>query len=193
MIDSFGRSIYQKIVVDPCLPIYSRLSPVIFTYLSLLTGILVFPLLTVKYSVSAFLMLMLSGYFDTLDGSVARDKNQTTPFGAALDITSDRVVEFSVVLGLYFYCPDERGLNCVFMLGSILFCVTTFLVVGIFTQNSMEKSFHYSPGLVERGEAFVFFSIMILLPAQFHVVSYLFSSLVFLTGALRLVQFKKAQ
>lgn len=190
MIDSYGRSLYQKVIVNPVLPIFSFLSPTTITYFALFAGISVLPLLAVKYSGYAFAMLLLSGFLDTLDGSVARFKNQTTSFGTALDIMGDRMVEFSVILGLYLFYPEERALSCLLMLGSILFCITSFLVVGVFTQNNTEKSFHYSPGLIERAEAFIFFSIMILFPITFSIVSYLFSTLVLFTALIRLWQFR---
>jgi len=191
MIDSYGRTLYQKVVVDPFLPIFSYFSPTTVTFFALITGVAVLPLMAIKYPILAFVMLLFSGFLDTLDGSIARFKNQTSPFGAALDIVGDRMVEFSVILGLYLYQPEIRSLNCLLMLGSILLCITSFLVVGIFTQNKKEKSFHYSPGLIERAEAFIFFSIMILFPRAFFVISYLFIALVFFTALIRLWQFKK--
>lgn len=178
MIDSYGRSLYQKALVDRLLPVFSTLLPITLTSFALFF--------------CACGMLVVSGFLDTMDGSVARLKNQTSPFGAALDITSDRIVEFSVIFGLYFFDPENRALSCFLMLGSILFCVTSFLVVGIFTQNSSEKSFHYSLGLMERAEAFIFSSFLILLPGYFIPKSTLFSGLVFLTGVYRLRQFKKS-
>lgn len=75
------------------------------------------------------------------------------------------------------------------MLTSILLCVTSFLVVGIFTEKQTEKSFYYSPGLIERGEAFFFFILMILFPSYFVLLSSLFILLVLLTTAIRVVQF----
>ncbi|MFN4174912.1 MAG: CDP-alcohol phosphatidyltransferase family protein, partial [Parachlamydiaceae bacterium] len=190
MIDSFGRSFYQRRVIEPLLPSLSSFSPITVTFFALISGVLVLPLLAMRYSMGAFLCLMISGFLDTLDGSIARYKNQTTPFGAALDIIGDRMVEVSVVMGLYFFQPEERALNCLLMLGSILFCITSFLVVGIFTQNDTEKGFHYSPGMIERTETFIFFSIMILFPVVFSFVSYLFTALVFFTAFVRLWQFR---
>ncbi len=193
MIDSYGRTYYQKAIVDPVLPIFSFISPTMITFFGIVAGISILPLLVIKYTILAFMMLLFSGFLDTLDGSMARFKNQTTQCGAAFDIIGDRMVEFSVILGLYLYEPEIRSLSCLLMLGSILLCITSFLVVGIFTQNNTEKSFHYSPGIIERGEAFIFFSIMILFPVVFSVVSYLFIGLVFLTTLIRLWQFKRSQ
>lgn len=190
MIDSYGRSLYQKVIINPVLPMFSSFSPVTLTFFALCTGIFALPLLAMHYSKMAFMALLISGFLDTLDGSLARFKNQTTPFGAALDVTGDRIVEFSIIMGLYLFSPEERALSCLLMLGSILFCITSFLVVGIFTKNDTEKGFHYSPGMIERTEAFIFFSIMILFPVVFSFVSYLFTALVFITAFVRLWQFR---
>ncbi|MBA2727365.1 MAG: CDP-alcohol phosphatidyltransferase family protein, partial [Parachlamydiaceae bacterium] len=143
MIDSYGRTFYQKVIVDPFLPTFSFISPTTITFLAIVTGTSILPLLALKYTFLAFAMLLFSGFLDTLDGSMARFKNQTSPFGTVFDIIGDRIVEFSIVLGLYLYQPELRALNCLLMLGSILLCITSFLVVGIFTQNNTEKSFHY--------------------------------------------------
>ncbi len=193
MIDSYGRAFYQKLIIDPFLPAFSFLGPSTITFFALMAGISVLPLLVIEYPITAFFMLLFSGFLDTLDGSIARFKNQTTPFGTAFDIIGDRIVEFSVILGLYFYHPEARALSCLLMLGSILVCITSFLVVGIFTQNKTEKSFHYSAGIIERAEAFIFFSIMILFPASFFIVSSLFIALVCLTTLIRLWQFKRSE
>jgi len=101
------------------------------------------------------------------------------------------MVEFAVILGLFFVDANERALPSLVMLGSILLCITTFLVVGIFVENQSVKSFFYSPGLIERAEAFIFFSIMILFPSTFMVAAYLFSALTFFSAIFRFWEFMK--
>jgi phosphatidylglycerophosphate synthase len=141
------------------------------------------------YSFIAVLCLALSGFLDTLDGSIARHTQRASPKGAALDIISDRVVEFVIILSLFLIDPASRALPSLFMLGSVLICITSFLIVGIFTQNESQKSFHYSPGLMERAEAFIFFAAMILFPLAFPVLSALFSLLVAITALIHIFQF----
>ena len=68
--------------------------------------------------------------------------------------------------------------------------MTSFLVVGIFSENKSQKGFHYSPGLMERPEAFLFFAMMMLLPTLFSALALLFTFLVFLTAGLRVLEFK---
>lgn len=191
MLDSHFRSTYQKILVEPVLSlawIHNR-SPATMTVLSCLFGLAAAPLIASQLNILAILFLIISGYLDTLDGSLARHQKTTSHTGAVLDIISDRLVEFSVILSLFLIHPLERGLPCILMLGSVLLCITSFLVVGIFSKNSSEKSFHYSPGLMERAEAFLFWGAMILFPPFFSFLAYLFTVLVLYTALYRLKQF----
>ena len=191
MLDSHFRSTYQKVFVEPLLSIawISNRSPVTITLLSCLFGLAAAPLIASQLNILAILSLIISGYLDTLDGSLARLQKTTSHTGAVLDIISDRLVEFSVILGLFLIHPLERGLPCILMLGSVLLCITSFLVVGIFSENSSEKSFHYSPGLMERAEAFLLWGAMILFPFCFSFLAYLFTALVLYTALYRLKQF----
>lgn len=193
MIETNLRKTYQKICIDPVLRIkgLQKVHPIFLTYFAGFLGIGIFPALAFGFPLLAFALLVISGFIDTLDGSLARHYEKSSPEGAALDILSDRVVEFAIILGLYCVDPSSRSLPIIFMLGSILICVTSFLIVGIFTKNDSEKSFYYSPGIIERAEAFIFFAIMILLPSTFFFLSYLFSFLVFLTAFIRIFQFLK--
>ena len=194
MIDSYFRSPYQKRIIHPLLKwnFLSRVSPALLTLFGLLFGLLVPFFLAWHLSFFALIALITSGFFDTLDGSLARSQKATSNRGAVFDIIADRAVEWGVILGLYFYDPS-RSLLCLLMIGSILLCITSFLVVGMFQENTSEKSFHYSPGLMERAEAFIFFSLMILLPQFFTVLATLFVALVLLTAILRTYQFKSHQ
>ncbi|MCI0382240.1 MAG: CDP-alcohol phosphatidyltransferase family protein [Chlamydiae bacterium] len=191
MIDSKLREIYQKHCIDPLLKFswIERIPPNKITFTALFFGLSSAISICLQYPFLALFFLILSGFFDILDGSVARYLNRATSKGAVLDITFDRIVESSIILSLYFVEPNTRALPCLFMLTSILICITTFLVVGIFAHNQSQKSFHYSPGLMERSEAFIFFSAMIIFPNLFYFLALLFTALVFITSFIHIQQF----
>ena len=195
MIEHIIRPVYQRWLVDPIVEyIGDRLSPITVTILSGLCGSAVWVALSLfSAPYWAVLFLLLSGYCDTLDGSIARAQQKASPIGASLDITVDRLVEFFIIYALFSVDPQGRGHLCFLLLGSILFCVTTFLVVGIFTKvegpTSLKKSFYYSPGLIERPEAFAFFGIMILWPQAFIPLSFMLTGLILYTGSKRLFYF----
>ncbi|GAB4391596.1 MAG: CDP-alcohol phosphatidyltransferase family protein [Gammaproteobacteria bacterium] len=193
MIEAYIRPTYQRLLVTPCAHrLHNKLSANQATIAATISGILVIPLLLLHLPWAAAITLLLSGYFDTLDGTLARLHNNSTPLGTMLDITSDRIVEASIVIGLYLVAPAQRAGLSLFMLTSILICVTTFLVAGIFAENSSNKSFHYSPGLIERPEAFAFFIAMMLLPHYFTPLAIMFSLLVLFTAYWRVHQFYTA-
>jgi archaetidylinositol phosphate synthase len=194
MIEYYLRPQYQRILVNPIAQLLAkRVTSNQITVLSGFLGILVLPALMFNQVYWAIGLLLLSGYCDTLDGTLARINNYSSDWGSVLDIMTDRVVELSVVFALWTVAPDQRALGCLLMLGSMLLCITSFLVVGIFNLNDSEKSFHYSPGLMERAEAFIFFIAMIIWPDAFLFFALLFSLLVTLTALIRLVQFRSLQ
>ena len=193
MIEPYIRPHYQKILGDPVASCLGKfLSPNHLTLLSIVIGLAIMPALYYGQTMLALCLLFISGGLDSLDGTVARLFHKASPYGTALDIGGDRIVEFAVLLGLFLVSPETRALDSLIMLGSILICVTSFLIVGVFSENNSKKSFHYSPGLIERLEAFAFFGGMILFPSLFHLLAFLFSFLVFLTALMRMIEFKKA-
>ena len=191
MLETHLRPTFQKWLIAPFLNLHllQKTSPLFLTLLTGILGLITCPLIAFHFKYIALIPLILSGYLDVLDGSLARHHKQSSPKGAVFDIFSDRLVEVLIILGLYLAAPETRALPSLLMLGSSFLCVTSFLVVGIFTENSSSKSFHYSPGLIERAEAFLFFVAMILFPALFTPLAYLFTTLVLITTATRLTQF----
>jgi phosphatidylglycerophosphate synthase len=56
----------------------------------------------------AGVLIIVAGLLDTLDGALARQTNQVTPFGAFLDSTTDRFAEGALFLGI-MYAFVQRG------------------------------------------------------------------------------------
>ena len=190
MLEQTIRHRYQMILVDPIVKLIGdSVHPISITVLSGILGILFIPFLLGGHQFGAITCLLLSGYCDTLDGSLARAQKKQSDFGSVLDIMMDRLVEFSVVFGLFLIAPVAHALPAVLMLSSMLLCITSFLVVGIFSENNSRKSFHYSAGIMERAEAFVFFVAMTIFPSFFDVLAYAFTGLVLITAFIRLKQF----
>ncbi|MBA2653179.1 MAG: CDP-alcohol phosphatidyltransferase family protein [Tatlockia sp.] len=194
MIEHHLRQGYQRILINPLANLLkNRITPNQMTVLSGFLGLLVLPVLMLHHKFAAVILLLLSGFCDTLDGTLARLTHNSSDWGSVLDIMTDRLVEFVVVFALFIVAPPQQGLCSILMLGSMLLCITSFLVVGIFTDNDSQKSFYYSPGLMERAEAFLFFIAMMLWPKAFVFLAILFTILVTLTAVIRLRQFYSQQ
>ena len=69
---------------------------------------------------AAGIVVLLAGFFDILDGALARATNQTTRFGAVLDATLDRFSEavlfFSIIV-FYALRADERLVLLIALVG----------------------------------------------------------------------------
>src|SRR5690554_4659320 len=109
-----------------------------------LAGVLVYfglPLLGVA-------LLWLSGFFDAVDGSMARE-TKTSSFGTVLDVTFDRIVEIGIILALALRYPDA-ALALLLLSCAIIVSMTVFLTVGAVTDKKGMKSFYYQAGVAER-------------------------------------------
>jgi archaetidylinositol phosphate synthase len=190
MLESWCRDYYQRWCVDQlALKLAPRWSPMVITLAGVLLGLAAAITTAWHLTLLPVILLLASGYCDTLDGTLARLRKVSSPIGSVCDIVADRVVEFAMVLGLFWVDPLSRSLTSMLMLGSFLICITSFLVVGIFTENQTEKGFFYSVGLIERTEAFIFFILMIVFPDWFNVLAVLLTVLVWVSALLHLYAF----
>ncbi|XQY92947.1 CDP-alcohol phosphatidyltransferase family protein [Metabacillus sp. HB246100] len=137
----------------------------------------------------AILTLWFSGFLDAVDGTMAR-LTKPSSWGTVLDITFDRIVEISVILGLAFAFPDSQWALLLLSV-SIIVSMTIFLTVGAVTEKQGMKSFYYQAGLAERTEGFILFSLMILLSPYLTIVTLIFFGIELYTAFQRLMEAKK--
>ena len=109
----------------------------------------------------------------------------SSPLGAILDITFDRVVELSMVTAIAWRFPEAR-FELVVLAGVIAIAMSLFLSIGAAIQNRIVKSFHYAPGLGERTEAFICLSLMILDSERLVLWTWVFVGVIVFTMAQRL-------
>ncbi|ACD30421.1 CDP-alcohol phosphatidyltransferase family protein [Francisella tularensis] len=177
MIEQKIRPVFQRIFVDGIAKFIAPvIAPNLITLISLIVGLVAAIAFFINQYLCIFLLL-LSGYFDILDGSVARLQGSSSSFGTILDILSDRFVESFIIIAIFINQLDIAWVGLLMMM-SIIVCISSFLLVGIFSQKESSKSFYYSPGLIERAETFIFFIVMILFPNIVVVLGLIYTLLV---------------
>ena len=120
MLEQYVRQYYQHYFVDHlAVMVGKKMTPLQITMLGGLVGCMVPVAIYYRQPLFAVFLLLMSGLLDTLDGTVARIKNQVSDMGSLLDIFIDRLVEFSVIFGIWVYAHFDRSLMCLLMLGSI--------------------------------------------------------------------------
>ncbi|ANU13077.1 CDP-diacylglycerol--glycerol-3-phosphate 3-phosphatidyltransferase [Planococcus halocryophilus Or1] len=137
----------------------------------------------------AVIVLWLSGYLDVVDGTMAR-KTKLSPWGTLLDISFDRIVEISVILGLAFRFPDAMW-ALLLLSTSIIVAMTVFLTVGALSDKNGVKSFYYQAGLAERTEGFILFTLMIVFSTYLIAITLVFIAIQLFTIYQRMAEAKR--
>jgi len=101
------------------------ITPNALTWFGFLLAVGAAVLIAKGHLLAAGVVVLVAGFFDILDGALARHTNRTTHFGAVLDATLDRLSEGVLLLGilaLYAREPSTVGilLAGAALLGSLL-------------------------------------------------------------------------
>ena len=98
------------------------------------------------------LLLWVGGFFDVLDGAVARHNGTSSSFGAFLDSTLDRLVDMAVLLGILIHYAEAGELRLALLAG--LASIAAVLVS--YTKARAESIVsEFNGGLMERFERVV--------------------------------------
>lgn len=188
MIDTYGRKYIQptiNFIAKGAIALH--LTPIKLSLLGVIIGITSAIVFAFGLPLLALILLWISGVFDVLDGTVARQTDSASDLGAFLDITFDRMVEVSLLLAFAFSNPVLMTM-LLFLAITIILSLTIFLTVGNFAKKTSKKAFYYQAGLAERTEAFIFFTFMMLLPSLTLILGYIFGAIILFTAGQRFVE-----
>lgn len=115
-------------------------------------------------ALAGIVALAISAGFDAVDGVIARECASPSAIGGVLDLTSDRVVETFVIVGIAWRDP-ALYFPALMLVGSWYVNITLFLSVGAALERYGPKLIDYPPGILERTEAIVFFAVLALVEA----------------------------
>ena len=174
-------------------PFFNKLGTILLRYrfeantitlISFITGAIAGISLAFHYSILALFLLWFSGLCDVMDGTIARLSGTTKKIGAYIDLISDRMVESAIILGFTFFAP-QHYLSYIIFLIAVLFHFSTFVVAGAIFKNNGPKGMHYDQSLIERAEAFITFSLMMIYPHYIFQILMVFNALVIYTALTR--------
>lgn len=191
MLDTHGRK-YVEPIISRTARWFLRLglNANQVTWIAFILGTLTGPLIYFDMPIVAVILLWVSGYLDAVDGSMARASQKSSAWGTVLDITFDRIVELSVIIGLAARFSEAQFL-LLLLTASIVFSMTVFLTVGALSEKKGVKSFYYQAGLAERTEGFILFTIMILFPSFLLWSTGIFLAVEIFTALQRMLEAKR--
>jgi CDP-diacylglycerol--glycerol-3-phosphate 3-phosphatidyltransferase len=122
------RKAASSYFTDPLVRVLARtpVTPNSLTWFGFALAIGAAVLVALGHLLIAGFVVLIGGFFDMLDGALARRTNRVTPFGAILDSTLDRLSEGVILLGiLVLYAREESAIG-ILLVGIVL--ITSMLV-----------------------------------------------------------------
>ena len=114
-------------LIQPAVGLLARTSitPSAVTWFGFLVAVGAAALIITGHLFAAGFVVLVAGFFDLLDGALARHTNRVTRFGALLDSTLDRLSEAVLLLGILVLYAGGQSVTpillvCVALVGSLL-------------------------------------------------------------------------
>jgi len=149
------RQYFAKIV-DPIAKYIAKtgVSPNTLTILGVASSTIYLVFAWYNALIYAFIMVIFAGFFDVVDGAVARLLGKTSKVGEFLDSTLDRLSDAMLITGLLFMNINN------FLVISLL--ILSFLVSYVRAKGELLGLKMEGIGLIERAERIIFISIIVI-------------------------------
>jgi CDP-diacylglycerol--glycerol-3-phosphate 3-phosphatidyltransferase len=112
----------EKIFTDPVVTLLAKtgVTPNTLTWIGFLIAGVTAVFAALGNTLVAGLLLLFGGYFDMLDGSLARRTGKVSVFGEVLDSTLDRLSEGVILIGLFYWFAVEGSLLGIMLAGATM-------------------------------------------------------------------------
>ena len=150
--------------MEPVAKAFARtgLTPNAFTLIGLVVGVVAALLFAYGMQLRAGFVLIICGFFDFIDGAVARVVGRETAFGGVLDSVVDRYVDFLIFAGIIYAFINgglaEAGLLPGWTWG-ILAIVGSLMVSYTRARAEAAGSGKLDVGVAERGERIIILAV----------------------------------
>ena len=136
------------------------ITPSAITWMGFLLAVGAALLIVSGQLLAAGLVVLVAGYFDILDGALARYTNRATRFGAILDSTLDRLSEAVVLLAILVLYAREQLIAQTLLVGVALF---GSLLVSYIRARAEALGLECQAGLFTRAERVIVLALGLLL------------------------------
>jgi CDP-diacylglycerol--glycerol-3-phosphate 3-phosphatidyltransferase len=138
----------------------TSITPNAITWVGFLLTIGAAALIILEHLFAAGFVVFVAGFFDMLDGALARSTNRTTRFGAILDSTLDRLAEAVLLLSILFLYAGEQSVAEILLVGVALL---GSLLVSYIRARAEALGLECQAGLFTRAERVVVLALGLLL------------------------------
>jgi CDP-diacylglycerol---glycerol-3-phosphate 3-phosphatidyltransferase len=165
-----------------------HIHPNAFTITGTFFGFIASACIVFEHFILGALALLLSGFFDMLDGAVARTSGRVTIFGGFLDSVLDRYTDLLVMGGIFFFYVVH---------GSVRYASITFIaavgtaIIPYARARAEAAAVQCKSGLLERPERIALLVIGLFVPALLSSVIIVLAVLTHITVIQRIIHVRK--
>jgi phosphatidylglycerophosphate synthase len=196
VIDESFRLILPRFV-GPILKTYEKLglSPNVITIFGFIFSCVSAVMIVLHLYLPAVVIWWLGRLLDGTDGIYARTTNQTSDFGAFLDILCDMASYSVMILGFSFAFPHLQS-SWIIIISLYVLCITGALSLGNFEEKKKipsknNRGLRLASGIAEGGETGIAYTLFLLFPKYLEFLVVLWICILFLTVLARLILAKK--
>ena len=151
------------------------ITPNQITLLALAVSFVAAYLVATKFFLPALGLWWVGRLFDGTDGIFARETNQTTPYGAFLDILCDMASYSIMIIGFSFAFP-EMQLTWIVIIMLYVLCITGALALGSFEDKKSQikkdnRGLRLAAGIAEGGETGIAYSVFLLFSGHISILA----------------------
>ncbi len=151
-------------LMEPTVKAFARtgFTPNLFTLIGLAVGVVAAFLFAYGLQLWAGVVLLICGFFDLIDGAVARVIGRATAFGGVLDSVVDRYVDFLIFVGIIYAFISGQLAEVGFLPGwawGILAVFGSLMVSYTRARAEAAGSGKLDIGIAERGERILILAI----------------------------------
>ena len=156
------RKIMANYFTQPVVRLLDKtpIAPNAVTWFGFLVTVSAAALIIIGHPFAAGFVVLIAGFFDMLDGALARSTNRTTRFGAILDSTLDRLSEAVLLLSILVLYAREQSTVGILVVGVAL---VGSLLVSYIRARAEALGLECQVGLFTRAERIVVLALGLLL------------------------------
>jgi phosphatidylglycerophosphate synthase len=196
MFDGKARNLLDPMLLSVARQLtYWRITPNQITVLALCIGVVAAGAIGAGYFLTGLFFLLLSRFFDGLDGSLAKVSGRVTDFGGFLDIVLDFAFYGIIPLGFILADMEQNALAGSALIFSFYVNGASFLAFSVMAEKRKlssnargTKSIYFTTGLAEATETIAVFGAACVFPQWFPLLAWAFAAVCLYTALARILQ-----
>ncbi len=182
-------------LLRPVVPVLARrgVTPTHVTVAAFLLGIAGAFCIANSWTIVGLAAWLTSRVGDALDGTLARETDQSTAFGGYLDITLDMAAYAAMAVAFAVLHPGLGVAWPAILTGYVLVITTTLALsdaAGTLGRHvsATNRTFQFTPGFAEAGETNFMYTMWVLFPSHIEWLVWLWVAVLFATAGQRTVR-----